>query len=53
MTTTNFDPDQRWHSHYENAAERLFPGVAVLDGEQDAQCVADADARLAADLAGA
>lgn len=43
------DWDTRWNSHYANAAERLFGKVDgdVLTDEEDAACIADADARMA------
>lgn len=46
-----FDPDTRWAAHYNNAAERLYPGVVVLGAAQDAACIAEADEALAADEA--
>jgi hypothetical protein len=42
MTETRHCSDAGWHSHYENAAERLFPGVAVLSADQDAAVIAEA-----------
>lgn len=33
-----------WSSHYDNVADRLFPGAAVLSPEQDKAVLAEAEA---------
>jgi hypothetical protein len=45
--------DDRWQSHYTNAAERLFgwrEGRGGLSEEQDDACIAEANARLADEI---
>ena len=44
--------DDRWHSHYFNAAELLFgkTGNDTLTPEEDEACIAEADARMAAEM---
>lgn len=44
--------DDRWYSHYFNAAELLFgkTGDDLLTLEEDEACIAEADARMAAEM---
>ncbi len=48
MHMTNADTDNRacpdWQSHYENATDRLYPGIVILTADQDAEVSAEAEA---------